>query len=255
MVVDAVDPEGKFINFLNLQGRLIGPDMKSYSLQLEQTAPGRYEADFPARQVGTYTVNVVQKAGKENLSQTCSVTIPYPPEYKDIQTNRGLLDRLALMTGGKVMPKPQEVFKPDAKKARIPTDLWWIFTLIGILLFPLDVAIRRLAIDFSEMSELIMKGVQAVRSNAARPAHLGAEKEVESVGRLLGAKKSRQKDEGLPEWAKPEPVTQPAQEKPEKKPETPTSKEDTPKSNPMPPADTTSRLLEAKRRARDKFKE
>lgn len=249
VVVDAVDQEGRFINFLKLEGRLITPDMKSVALRLEQTGPGRYEAEFSARKVGTYTVNVIEKRDKETYTQSCTVTIPYPPEYKDIQTNRRLLERLAAMTGGKIDPKAQDIFKKDAKKARIPTDLWWTLTLLGILLFPLDVAVRRLAMDQSEVRELVLKGIRELRALIPTTAHAPEKASTESVGQLLKSKKTRQPKEERPDWARPQQSTKPGKQKPldQKPEETKAKQEDEPES------DITSRLLDAKRRARGKW--
>lgn len=255
VAVDAIDREGRFINFLKLKGWLIGPDMKSYKILLEQTAPGRYEAEFPARQVGTYTVNIVEKQGEDVSSQSCTVTIPYPPEYKDIQTNHRLLERIAKLTGGKVSPKPQDVFKPDLIKARVPTDLWWGLTLIAILLFPLDVATRRLAMDASEIRAFAAKGIYIVRSKISRNGKTQKKaQEVETVRRLLDAKKSRHSDEPRPDWARPQSVAR--QSKPDdSRPITPTPTPEANKPKEEESAqdmDMASRLLEAKRRARER---
>jgi uncharacterized membrane protein/secreted protein with Ig-like and vWFA domain len=254
VVVDAVDPEGRFINGLKLEGRLISPHSESKKLQLEQTAPGRYEAEFPARDVGTYTVNVIEKYGKEVTAQACSVTIPYPPEYRDIRTNRRLLERLASVTGGKVGPQPSDVFVPNVKKARVPSDLWWMLALIGILMFPLDVAVRRLAMDLPEFKALAVKILKELKARIPGKKHSTANEKasVESVGRLLESKKSRKPAEERPEWARPQPLTTPKQDdKPREEQKSPPKPTPEPKDTP-PPADTTSRLLEAKRKAREK---
>lgn len=255
VVVDAVDTEGRFINFLKLEGRLIDPDMKSSKLVLEQTAPGRYEAEFQARKVGTYTANVVEKHGDEVSSQSCTVTIPYPPEYKDIQTNRRLLERIAKLTGGKIDPKPEDAFKLDLREAKIPTDLWWGLTLVAILLFPLDVAIRRIAIDASEARALAAKCISAIKARTTR-VDKSSKKELEdeTVGRLLNAKKTRGADEPRPDWAHPiSAEKQPKKDESRPSPPVSTSEAEKPRQEePSQYLDMASRLLEAKRRARDR---
>lgn len=265
VVVDAVDEAGRFVNFLKLEGRVISPGFSSARLQLEQTAPGRYEAEFPAREVGTYTVNVVESRKEGVQAQTCSVTIPYPPEYKDIQTNRRLLERLARITGGKVAPAAQDVFKPDVRRARVPTDLWWALTLLAALLFPLDVAVRRLAMELSEIRELAAKGIEAVRAARAASVTRGraaAEKAASvGLGRLLESKKSRSKPAERPEWARPErprgqkvdAAPSPPGKEPAGEPSQPAA-ESLSKEQPEPTG-TTSRLLDAKRRARERHDE
>lgn len=250
VTVDAVDETGKFVNFLQLEGRVIPPDMKSIKLKLEQTAPGRYEAEFPARQVGTYTVNVVEKRKDATLTQTSTLSIPYPPEYKDIQTNKRLLERLAKMTQGRVAPAPAQVFAPNAKDARIPSDMWWTLTLLAAVLFPLDVAVRRLAMDASEVRELAAKGVRAIASKrAAFKRRAASSVEEGTISDLLKAKTSRkERDDDRREWVRDSIRSEVEKRSAKPKDPAPAAK----REHPTDSVDTTSRLLEAKRRAREK---
>ena len=43
VVVDALDKESQFLNFLQIQGSVLSPDLKRSRVELVQTAPGRYE--------------------------------------------------------------------------------------------------------------------------------------------------------------------------------------------------------------------
>ena len=42
VVVTALDKDDQFVNFLNLGGIVVGPDMKPIDVAVQQTAPGRY---------------------------------------------------------------------------------------------------------------------------------------------------------------------------------------------------------------------
>ena len=44
VVIDALDKKNEFLNFLRIQGNVVNPDLKRSSIELVQTAPGRYEA-------------------------------------------------------------------------------------------------------------------------------------------------------------------------------------------------------------------
>ncbi|HOM72614.1 MAG TPA: hypothetical protein PLP86_10240, partial [Armatimonadota bacterium] len=134
------------------------------------------------------------------------------------------------------------------KQARVPTDLWWTFALVGLLLFPLDVAVRRLAMDSSEVLALVNKALKLIKTKkkAAKPDEESAG--VESVDQLLSVKKSRQPAGERPEWARPV-VTE---EKPKTRVRQTAKEQSEPVDQPEQPIDPTSRLLEAKRRAREK---
>src|SRR5262249_42535881 len=59
VVVDALDKENQFLNFLQIQGNVVDPDLKSSTIELVQTAPGRYEATIEnAESSGNYFVNL-----------------------------------------------------------------------------------------------------------------------------------------------------------------------------------------------------
>ena len=88
VTIEAVDEKGNFLNFLNPKARLITPDYKGKDLVLDQTGPGRYEAQFDARQLGTYLVNIRTDRNGETRSQITGGVLPYSPEYGAIGTRR-----------------------------------------------------------------------------------------------------------------------------------------------------------------------
>ncbi len=59
VVVDALDKENQFLNFLQIQGNVVGPDLKRSSVELVQVAPGKYEGTVEdAEASGNYFVNL-----------------------------------------------------------------------------------------------------------------------------------------------------------------------------------------------------
>ena len=57
--VDALDAQGNYRNFLNLQAVVASPKGQSQTVRLEQTGPGHYEARFPTKEVGSYMLNLL----------------------------------------------------------------------------------------------------------------------------------------------------------------------------------------------------
>lgn len=242
VVVDAVDDKGNFLNFLSFTGSLVGPDMKSKPLVVEQTGPGRYEGSFDARGVGSYVVSVARK--DMNAAPEVSVTnIPYSPEYKDISTNTGLLKRLASETGGVFSPNAGEVFTSKFRESRTYTDLWPLLVLLAALALPLDVAARRLSVTWPQVTEAYetaRERIGAYRARRRKPKHVRG---VETVGTLLQTKKERTtaaEDQGaeLRERLR----KRSGASEPKKEPAAPVGK---PVSDEQ---DTTSRLLDIKRK-------
>ncbi len=157
--IEAVDEKGNFVNFLNPKARLIKPDFKSQDISLEQTGPGKYEANFDARQLGTYLVNIRTQRGEETRSQITGGVLPYSPEYGSIGTNDFLLRQIADRSNGEVikLKEPEKVFNRGRTPARQPFDIWLPLLMAAACLFPLDVAVRRLLIGEEELNSLVAR--------------------------------------------------------------------------------------------------
>src|SRR5262249_58806152 len=80
------------------------------------------------------------------------VTIPYSPEFADLETNRELLERLRSITGGKEITETDadlddavragDVYRPGLPRFKNLQPVWyWLVFLAGTLLF-FDVAGR-----------------------------------------------------------------------------------------------------------------
>ena len=146
VTVEAVDASGNLLNFLDPKARLVTPDLKGEDLSLDQVGPGRYQAEFDARRLGTYLVNIRTQQDGKNKSQVTGGVLPYSPEYNSIGTNAPLLARISDETRGAelALDKPENVFERAREWVRSPTDIWLPLLAIAACLFPLDVACRRL---------------------------------------------------------------------------------------------------------------
>jgi len=183
-VLEAVDREGSFVNFLKAEARVIGPGLDSVRLPMQQTAPGRYEARFGARDVGQYVVNIsYQDEQGAAASQVTGVQVSYPPEYAELTPNEPLLARLSEVTHGKLKPEPQEAFVKREEGARRARDIWAALAAMALLLFPLDVALRRLMV---EREHLALFSEAAARLAWWRRVPVAAEGA--PIGRLLHRK-------------------------------------------------------------------
>ncbi|MBI3724895.1 VWA domain-containing protein, partial [bacterium] len=97
VLLDAVDDHGEFIDGLSVEGVVRSPKDERTNVTLRQVGPGRYEGDFPAKEVGAYTVSVLtkNKDGKRQHSFTTGMVFPYSEEFKKLKTDRVLLAALA----------------------------------------------------------------------------------------------------------------------------------------------------------------
>ncbi|MDO8684835.1 MAG: glutamine amidotransferase, partial [Armatimonadota bacterium] len=258
IIVDAVDDKGNFLNFLKFAGSVVGPDLRARHVAIDQTGPGRYEAAFEAKEVGNYVINVARKDGAQTSTETNVVNIPYPPEYKDISRNTSLLRRLAAETSGKFDPKSDEIFSEGFRQSKVHTDLWVLLALIAVLMLPMDVAVRRLALTPQQAMEILRRLMDLVetrlirRKSKSKETASGTDK---TVGALLRVKKDHkvQQKPVIPPRPAATCDTPPAEAQPLRVQPTapkPTAPPTPATEKPQDEEDTTSRLLAAKKRAR-----
>lgn len=258
--VEALDAQGNYRNFLNLQATVVSPKGDRVLVPLEQTGPGHYEAKFPTREVGAYLLNLMQvENGKPVAGQTVGASVNYSPEFAAGEPNLNLLRRISDAGGGKVLepddPKANP-FSHERIKTTQPKDLWEMLLKWAVVLFVLDVGVRRIQIDREEWNRATGTLHRWIFFWDGKPRPAEAE---ESLASLL-AKREQVRGtrtaagEARPELFRPEqaaePIELPGRRVTEAPPVIPaaTPSESTP-ADAEKPAGTTSRLLEAKRRA------
>jgi len=200
LVVDAFTSAGGFANGTKVVANVVGPDLSLKPVTLSQTGPGRYEGVFDADQTGPYLVNVHQGEAASALngsgpappSQTVSLVVPYSPEYRTLGPNLPLLTRLTEGTGGKVQNDAAQIYRDAPSWVVGVRDIGPLLLLWAALLFLADVAIRRLVIRPSSVRESVTAGAQTVgdkvaayRDANARPA---AQPSTPQMNRLLERK-------------------------------------------------------------------
>jgi uncharacterized membrane protein len=205
VTVDARDNSNRPLDGLILRGGVTSPslrpeDSQKLELKFEQKNSGLYEAEFKAEEAGSYFINAQAKRmvkavvnGKEVMQEEADgirggVTVPYSPEFADLESNAALLERLRDMTGGKTIsenllakaanPKDpeaaatqstlaQEVFRSGLPQFKNLQPVWyWLVFFTGVLLF-FDVAVRRIAIQPEEVASLAERTWQRLRGRAA----------------------------------------------------------------------------------------
>ncbi|MBL9085390.1 MAG: hypothetical protein JNK76_26535, partial [Planctomycetales bacterium] len=146
-------------NLLDPQGTVVGPDLVPRPIQLEQTAPGRYAADFETEQIGSYFL--VVRPGPNQPTLRAGVNVSYSPELRDREPNLAMLVGLAAlrpegagsgMVASALSTAPEaatsvDFFRHDLPPSSGRRDLWPELLLAALLVFVFDVFLRRVAFD------------------------------------------------------------------------------------------------------------
>lgn len=156
--IDAVGGDDRFQNGLDAKLTVTGPQPKGAAkrIPMRQTAPGRYESDFPLERFGSFLLHASLekgvsdgKGGQKSVQVAESfghVTNPYPREYLALAPDLVTLSRTAMITGGRMDPEAKAVFDPGGETIRYHQDLWSRFIGAALAVYLLDLLIRRVRI-------------------------------------------------------------------------------------------------------------
>ena len=156
--IDAIGGDDRFQNGLDAKLTVTGPQPngETRTIPMKQTAPGRYESDFPLERFGSFLLHASLekgvddgKGGFKNVQVAESfghVTNPYPREYLALAPDLVTLSRTALVTGGRMDPAVKDVFDPAGESIRYHQDLWSRFIGAALAVYLLDLLIRRVRI-------------------------------------------------------------------------------------------------------------
>ncbi len=179
LIIDALDKDDNFLNFLNVSAAVVSPTMDSTELSVRQTAPGRYVGEFTADKSGSYFLTIMPGAGMAPIRT--GINVPYSAEFRDRVTNHALLMSLAELepTGGqpgkqlansldemifKIRSDDEEdkkafdaasAFRRNLASAVSSNYVWpWLALITGCLFFG-DVFVRRVAVSFAWVMPMI----------------------------------------------------------------------------------------------------
>jgi uncharacterized membrane protein len=169
-----VQVEGEAPEDASLSMRIVGPKLDVIEVPLQATSPERWEAEFLTSEQGSYLVQITEETPEgERRTTTSGLIVPYSPEFRDLEANQGLLERLAAITGGRILTNPSESFEPGLPPAYGDMPLVWWLLMVAALLLPLDIAFRRLNVRSTEaLALLAMARDLVLRRGRSRQAGL-----------------------------------------------------------------------------------
>ncbi|HXM71810.1 MAG TPA: VWA domain-containing protein [Candidatus Dormibacteraeota bacterium] len=130
-----------------LQLSVLAPDLTGSTTQLAGIGPGRWQGTVAATTVGTYVLHAVLKQGNAVVAQSeLAVSVPYSAEFVNLGRDDGLLRELAA-EGGALLTSPAAAWKLPPVSVPVSTEIFWALLLIVVILWPLDVALRRVVLS------------------------------------------------------------------------------------------------------------
>jgi Mg-chelatase subunit ChlD len=145
--LDAVTRGDKFATDLDVSAEIVDPEhpTEKRTITLEETAPGRYEADAPLDRFGSFLVRAVARQKGSTVGESLgSIANPYPREFLLAGIDEPRLSRAAQATGGYLRPEPARVYDAQGDEVRYHRELWSWALIAALALLVIDVALRRI---------------------------------------------------------------------------------------------------------------
>lgn len=129
-----------------VSAKVVTADNQTFDVPLQMMTPGKYEGVLDTAKQGAYTANIMltKKDGSKTNGNT-GFYIGYPKEYDMTTKQNGLqvLQQIADVTGGRILTKGEDVFAQTLTGTVAQKELQQILLIVGLLLFLIDIALRR----------------------------------------------------------------------------------------------------------------
>ncbi len=172
MVVDALSAEGSFRNLLDLSARVQPPRGDPYEVALEQTEPGRYEAQLETSREGGYIVTVF--GDDENRPEPYGLSVPFAREYIQFETDFDRLASVAARGGGEVLAADDAdaLFETALGGSTFRDTLWRWLLVAAIALLIVELVVKKLVLPIGSIVTPTMRRDRADDSSR-EPGRMG----------------------------------------------------------------------------------
>ena len=140
---------------ITFDARIARPNAEGEVIELRRVTPTQYSGTFPVRERGPYLVTAQKKRdGQVESTDYESVVLSYSTEFAEFETNRRLLNELASRTNGIFEPSPRQIAQHRGTAIEHLKPLSFALLMISVILFVLEMILRRFSIASGYLTEL-----------------------------------------------------------------------------------------------------
>jgi uncharacterized membrane protein len=137
-------------DFLDVAAKVSGPGGMELTLPLKQVGARRYQGTFPVADKGQFQVTALGKAGEREDRVHGGFIVSYSPEYLKFTSNMSTLKQIKDETNGNELDGSTTAAniynRRSPKRSSKPIFDWFLIAIACLI--PLDVAVRRVQLDW-----------------------------------------------------------------------------------------------------------
>ncbi len=129
---------------------IVSPGGEEERIKMQPSKPGYYQGNFELDDTGVYLIRVEQqREDGSSAAMEAGLIYPYSPEY-DIRhtSSRNLSEHIAGKTGGRLLENPEDILLDELEPVWRYHEIWPILLLLALILFIVDIVLRKLGIRF-----------------------------------------------------------------------------------------------------------
>lgn len=138
----------------SVTAHVLGPDLHSTTVQLQPSSPGQFRGSFLANTPGSYFVTADARGVSHAEVGETGLDVSYSAEYRANGSNMPFIRALAAAGGGSVVTQPDAAWRNNLAPVLARRSLATWFWLLALLLFPIDIGVRRLIVNRSDLTAI-----------------------------------------------------------------------------------------------------
>ncbi|WP_313526217.1 VWA domain-containing protein [Anaerotignum sp.] len=168
----------------SVEATVLNSQGDAYEAKLIMTAPGIFEGEIETAAEGAYVANLsILKSGEQENYNT-GFALSYPSEYDITKKGVGtsLLQQISATNGGRILENGNQIFESEPLAVVSQKDLSIFFMVLGLLLFLLDIALRRFSFLVLQMEGLVaQRGFRTKLMPKSKPVNLQNQKKRDEI--------------------------------------------------------------------------
>lgn len=161
-------------------------------IMLDPVAPGQYQATMDMENMGVYTISLQNYQGERvQSSMITAAAMQYSPEYRFDLVSDGL-DSYVSQVNGSYITYEDSIFEERMESVRSRANLALPFMLAALILLMLDIAARRLNVDYFEWMTARKRKAAAAHATNGEANHQTGRKAVKKAGKKVAKQEIKQ---------------------------------------------------------------
>jgi hypothetical protein len=141
------------MNSFEMVANIVYQDGQTREVLLEQTGPGKYQANIDALEPGSYTISLsgTNPDSGESILETFGWSQSYSPEYIPVMNRTELTGQISHLVS--MVDTPKAIFAHNLEMSSSIQPIWQRLIIFSAILLVLDITVRRIKISNQDVEK------------------------------------------------------------------------------------------------------